>query len=464
VDPERPRRRAEELLLARVYDEESPRLLAALLRARLASGELRRAARALADLRRRAPRDPETASLAAELALARGRAAKARGAARRAFARDSTWPRGRRLVEILEAQGHRRAALEVLRGATASNPRRPAPARAWARRLAASGRFEAARAARALAAHRAEAPRRDLLALVRADHRLGEDRVALARARALVEAWPSDPAVRRIAVAAALWAGRTDVAENLAREGLSLGVLSRREVAERFAREGIFGGSAQIRGWMSAARGALPPAARWRLAPSPAVGRRRLAAVRPEDSGYVAARRLLAEVLRDAGRLEAAERVLRRGKDRAVTSSAAEVLGRAAEQLRQAREQAPDAEGPSGLAGRLDGGEARPEDGSALAKLRGAHPDDPRALALHGRWLALSGDLPHGRDALERAARLHPRDAILWAWLAEARALDGDAREAEAARARARARAEADARARRASGGLFRDAGRALRP
>lgn len=335
-------------------------------------------------------------------------------------------------------------------------------------------------------------PREDLVRLVELDHRLGDDRLATQRLNAARLVWPADPVLVRAAIRAALWVSDLVSASEVASEGLRLRAILPGDVALLFAEEGVFAGPAAVEQSFARAFRALPPriqAERLLALRRKKAALRRLAAVRPDDLEGVKARLLLAELLEDEGRPEAAKRALSSALDGQPEGVERDALARrpiqaledALAELRARQEGSPEAEVGAScsttwemegsqeslaplvrLMGRIEAGETQPSDLERVRLERTRAPDDPRLLAALGRLYGLRGDLEGARDALERAARLRPRDATVWRWLSEARAALGDREGARAASQTALRREAADRRARRArrpSRGLERPRG-----
>ncbi len=203
-----------ELLLAEVYDEQSPAIAAA--QARLArSDRIRRFAVVEAKDRVRA------ASLRAEWAEADGRLDAALRFARQA-ARSGTKKDLERLWRLTAAVEGPAASRAPLEEAARRHPGWAEPLRG----LALLERSpERALALLEVAAAGAEDPRPAVLALVEIDRRLGEPGRAAARLEAALAAWPDDPELWRAVVAARQGAGDLSGAAAAAADGRRLGPL-----------------------------------------------------------------------------------------------------------------------------------------------------------------------------------------------------------------------------------------------
>lgn len=214
----------DQLLLALVYDEDALALNVALTETELQLGAPRSARRALAQVRRRAPRSAVRSRLESALAALRGDAERALSRAQRAFHQSPRWtPEGAWLLGRAQAVSPE-TARTVAQRLEARLPSRPEPARAARDAWAARGKVEDLTRALGfaeLAYARSEDPK-DADALVELDHRLGAHARALARARVWLEA-RADPSAWARVIRTAAWSGEPSVALAAAQEGARLG-------------------------------------------------------------------------------------------------------------------------------------------------------------------------------------------------------------------------------------------------
>lgn len=263
---EEPDQAREQVLLALVYDERARPLQRALAELEVEVGTSRSSRRAL---RRLARFDPGAARLLrARWEAAHQRLTQGLNEARRAFEARARWqPEGETWLALAVEAGQPRAA--ALRLAMVA-PHRSEPHRVLAEldSVAEAGPRRLRRARvhreRALAAA-PDGP--DGEALVRLDHRLGEDALAAARARAWLERAPSRSSRRALAVRAALWADDLASALELAEPALALGAAA--EVSAALADEGVWARAPALR------RRGLRPLARRLSAVVPAAPRPR---------------------------------------------------------------------------------------------------------------------------------------------------------------------------------------------
>lgn len=489
---------AEHLLLGLVYDEASPHLRSSLARVRLHQGQLDKATRILSKLGRPHASRAEFHRLRGRVAAARGRYAKAERQLEAAVRADGRWQDHLELFDLAIARGDVPASLGRLRQGLATHGRRPELWRRLAEALAGDvTQASAARRAREKAASLSVDGRADVLAALQLDHRSGEDELAAERVAALRERWPTHPLVVRASVETALWRSEPSAAQAVSREGIRLGALEALPLLKLLAAEGV-----AVRGRTYGVRfrrfapqlGPWSRARLWLARGDERAARRAWSELRPEHSRYPEAQILRAESLADLGRFGAAVRVLEAALEASPRGPGQRSLWRALMdfRLREAPPETAEAlardlrssdfgfapvEGllaagstraaslvldalgavPEGGAQRprwealirVVSGRPRPVDREALEAARWAAPDEPGILAALGRIAHLEGRPEPGRRLLERSARLDPRSARTWRWLAELLSALDDQPGARRAEQRARNRDLADRRARR---------------
>ena len=417
-------RTLDELRLARLYDEASQPVQAALLETRLRSGPREPPRWALA--RSFPPEHPGSFRALAAAARRSGDRALAARASRQAAATGSAqWSDWRLWAKDLQSLERDVAAVRVLREAVELFAESPEPARALAGLHVGRRRFRAARRAFEWAAQRARDPWLDVAALASLDHRLNEERLAAERIEAALAAWPSRRELWVPAVRAPLWLGTESLALARAERSVRLGTLSAQEAILILA---VDGGTVEGSPWLDAAYRHHE-----RLLPAPIRAHKAVLEQRPRDAW----RRLRAQPGAEGAAHYRAELCAPSGRRLFVFEHS--VGPRPERAWRSARN-------------RLEKGRAGSSDRARLERWRQLHPDDPRVLASLGRWHHLRGGPARGIGDLERAVRLAPHWSLARRWLSDAYEALG--RPPNAERVRRGGRAWSDRlRAFRAAGG-----------